>query len=61
MADDAVMVTLAVAPLGSHTLTERAGRWLKLPSGVVMLALGSLLLFRPAWLMQRRRRTSWES
>jgi hypothetical protein len=51
MADDTVMVALAVAALGSHKLTERAGRSLKLLSGLVMLALGSVLLFRPAWLM----------
>lgn len=50
MADDAVMVTIAVAALGSRKLTERAGRRLKLVSGVVMLALGAVLLFRPRWL-----------
>jgi glutaredoxin len=48
--DDALMVTTAVIALGSRKLTERAGRWLKLVSGVVMLALGSVLLIRPDWL-----------
>jgi uncharacterized membrane protein HdeD (DUF308 family) len=31
-------------------LQERAGRWLRLISGSVMLVLGALLLFRPSWL-----------
>jgi hypothetical protein len=48
--DDALMVTTAVIALGSRKLTERAGRWLKLVSGVVMLALGGVLLIRPDWL-----------
>ena len=51
VADDAVMVTLAVLALGSGKLTERAGRGLKLLSGVVMLALGVVLLLKPEWLM----------
>ncbi|MCU0774975.1 MAG: glutaredoxin family protein [Ideonella sp.] len=50
MADDAVMVGLAVAALGSGKLTERAGRRLKLASGLVMVALGLVLLWRPQWL-----------
>ena len=50
IADDALMVTLAVLALGSGKLTERAGRRLKLLSGVVMLALGLVLLLRPEWL-----------
>ncbi len=45
--DDALMVGAAVITLGSRKLTERAGRWLKLASGVVMLALGAVLLLRP--------------
>jgi uncharacterized membrane protein HdeD (DUF308 family) len=40
-----------VAALSSRKLTERAGRWLKLVSGAVMLALGSVMIFRPHWLM----------
>jgi hypothetical protein len=50
MADDALMVTVAVVALGNRKLTERTGRWLKLLSGVVMLALGAVLLLRPDWL-----------
>lgn len=51
LTDDALMVTLAVAALGRRKLTEDAGAWLKLLSGVVMLALGSILLLRPEWLL----------
>jgi len=47
MLDDAVMVTLAVVTLGRRKLQETSGRWLKLVSGVVVLALGAMLLFRP--------------
>lgn len=49
--DDALMVGVAVAALGSGKLTERAGRWLKFVSGLVMLALGGVLLLRPQWLL----------
>ena len=49
--DDALMVGLAVTALTSRKLTERAGRWLKLASGLVMLALGAVLLLRPGWLL----------
>ncbi len=51
MADDTLMVTAAVIALGSRKLTERAGRWLKLLSGAVMLALGIVMMLRPEWLM----------
>jgi len=51
IADDALMVTLAVLALNSGKLTERAGRGLKLLSGLVMLALGLVLLLRPEWLV----------
>jgi cytochrome c biogenesis protein CcdA/glutaredoxin len=50
VADDALMVTIAVVTLSRRRLTERAGRWLKLASGIVMLALGLVLLFMPEWL-----------
>ncbi|WP_088278348.1 glutaredoxin family protein [Ideonella sp. A 288] len=50
IADDSLMVAAAVLALGSGKLTERAGRWLKFVSGVVMLALGAVLLLRPQWL-----------
>lgn len=51
IADDAVMVTIAVVTLSHHKLQEREGRWLKLISGLVMLGLGVLLLFAPKWLL----------
>lgn len=50
MADDSLMVATAVIALGSRRLTERAGRWLKLLSGVIMIALASVILVRPEWL-----------
>lgn len=48
--DDAVMVTIAVVTLQHRKLQERAGRWLKLVSGLVMLGLGAVLLAKPEWL-----------
>lgn len=51
LADDALMVGIAVWALGSGKLTERAGRALKLLSGLVMIALGATLLLRPEWLL----------
>ncbi|MBI3154520.1 MAG: glutaredoxin family protein [Burkholderiales bacterium] len=51
MADDALMVGTAVLALGRGKLTERAGRVLKGASGVVMLALGAVLMWRPQWLV----------
>jgi threonine/homoserine/homoserine lactone efflux protein len=50
IADDALMVGFAVLALSSNKLTEGAGRWLKLISGVVMVVLGLLLVLRPGWL-----------
>lgn len=49
--DDSLMVTIAVITLGHRKLQERAGRWLKLTSGLVMAALGAVLLLHPKWLM----------
>jgi len=51
IADDAVMVTIAVVTLSHHKLQEREGRWLKLLSGIVMLGLGVLLLIAPEYLI----------
>ncbi|MCK6434575.1 MAG: glutaredoxin family protein [Aquabacterium sp.] len=51
MADDTAMVVAAVAALGSGRLDERGARVLKLLSGVVMVLLGALLLWRPQWVM----------
>jgi hypothetical protein len=51
MADDALMVGLAVFALSQGKLTERTGRWLKLLAGSVMLVLGLVLFWKPEWLM----------
>jgi hypothetical protein len=48
--DDSLMLVLATITLTRSRLQERAGRWLKLVSGAVMLALGLVLLLRPGWL-----------
>lgn len=50
MADDLAMVTIVVVTLDRLKLQERAGRWLKGLSGLVMLLLGLVLLLRPEWL-----------
>lgn len=50
MLDDGVMVSIAVVTLSRRRLQEKEGRWLKLVSGVVMLALALVLLFKPEWL-----------
>jgi len=49
--DDSLMVTIAVVTLSRRKLQERAGRWLKLISGLVMAVLGAVLLLQPKWLM----------
>jgi glutaredoxin len=49
--DDSLMVAIAVITLSRKKLQERAGRWLKLVSGTVMVGLGGLLLLKPEWLM----------
>ena len=49
--DDSLMATIAVVTLGRRKLQERAGRWLKLASGTVMIALALLLLLKPDWLL----------
>jgi len=51
IADDALMVTLAVFALSSQKLSASTGRWLKLVSGGVMLLLGAIMLLRPEWLL----------
>lgn len=49
--DDGLMVTIAVVTLSRQKLQERAGRWLKLASGMVMAGLGVVLLVAPEWLI----------
>jgi len=48
--DDGLMVTIAVITLTRRKLQERAGRWLKLTGGAVMLSLGLVLILKPEWL-----------
>jgi hypothetical protein len=50
MLDDALLVAIVVTTLSHRRLQEREGRWLKLVSGLVILVLGLVMLFRPAWL-----------
>jgi len=50
VADDALMVAIAVVTLSRRRLQERGGRWLQLASGAVMVALGVLLWVAPRWL-----------
>tara|TARA_R110002095_G_scaffold214531_1_gene206707 strand:+ start:20233 stop:21441 length:1209 start_codon:yes stop_codon:yes gene_type:complete len=50
MLDDTIMVTIVVVTLGRHKLQEREGRYLKLISGLVILVLGLVLIFRPTLL-----------
>jgi hypothetical protein len=50
MFDDAMMVTIVVVTLSKRKLQETQGRWLKLISGVAILLLGVIMLFRPEWL-----------
>jgi glutaredoxin len=50
IADDSLMVAIAVAALSGGKLGERGGRMLKLLSGAVMLLLGLVMLLRPQWL-----------
>ncbi|MFM7136796.1 MAG: glutaredoxin family protein [Planctomycetota bacterium] len=50
MFDDVLMVAGVVVSLARFKLQETGGRWLKLISGSVILALGMAMLFRPEWL-----------
>jgi thiol-disulfide isomerase/thioredoxin len=50
MFDDAVMVGVVVTTLSRRRLQEKEGRYLKLVSGVVILALGLVMLLKPEWL-----------
>jgi glutaredoxin len=50
--DDTLVLLLAVAALGTRRLSEQAGRWLDGLSGLLLVALGALLVLRPEWLMR---------
>ena len=47
MLDDTILLAIVVATLSNRRLQEREGRWLKLISGVVILGMGLVMLFRP--------------
>lgn len=51
MFDDSLMVGLVVVTLGKHRLQETGGRYLKLISGAVILALGVVMIAKPEWLV----------
>jgi hypothetical protein len=51
IADDTLMVATAVTALSSRKLSESTGHALKIISGLVMLSLGLVMLFRPQWLL----------
>jgi uncharacterized membrane protein HdeD (DUF308 family) len=51
MLDDGMILAVAVVTLSHRRLQHREARWLKLLSGIVMLALGVLLLIEPDWLV----------
>ena len=50
MADDSVMIVIAVVTLSRAKLQERGGRILKLISGLVISLLGLVMFFAPGWL-----------
>jgi glutaredoxin len=50
MLDDALLLAVFVITLSHRKIQEREGRWLKLVSGLVILALGLMMLFKPEWL-----------
>ena len=50
MFDDSLMVLGVTLTLGKRKMKENEGRLLKLISGIVIFALGAVMLFRPDWL-----------
>jgi glutaredoxin len=50
MFDDVLMVAGVIISMERFKLQESAGRWLKLVSGLVILALGLVMLFKPEWI-----------
>jgi hypothetical protein len=50
MFDDSMMVLVVVWTLGKRKLQEREGQWLKLIGGLVIFALGIIMILRPDWL-----------
>lgn len=50
MFDDMMLLSVVLVTLSHRKLQEQEGRWLKLISGLVVLALALVMLFRPTWL-----------
>ncbi|WP_231742830.1 glutaredoxin family protein [Stieleria varia] len=50
MLDDSILLGITVVTLSNRKMQEREGRWLKLLSGLVILVLGLVMIFRPSWL-----------
>jgi hypothetical protein len=50
MLDDTLLLGVVVLTLSHRKLQEREGQWLKLISGLVILLLGLIMIFRPSWL-----------
>jgi glutaredoxin len=50
MLDDLLVLAVGIVTMTHYKLQEREGRWLKLASGLVMLALGTFLIMKPDWL-----------
>lgn len=50
MLDDTALLTVIVVTLSRRRLQEKEGRYLKLLSGVTILALGVVMLAKPEWL-----------
>ena len=48
--DDTLMVVLVVWTMKKTKMQESQGRWLKLISGVAIVVIGLIMLFRPSWL-----------
>jgi threonine/homoserine/homoserine lactone efflux protein len=51
MLDDSIVLAIAVVTLSNRRLQQSEARWMKLVAGVLMLALGLALVFKPDWLM----------
>jgi len=50
VADDLLVLAVAVATLGRRKLGVRGARWLNALSGAMLVALGALLAIQPGWL-----------
>jgi len=51
MLDDLIVFILAMLALKMKAINSKYSRWANLIGGIVILIIGLLLLFRPAWLM----------